>query len=321
MAEATSATPATRRQHWWRVAQAAFLLAALAYTVRMLVRHWGAVKDAAADVHPNWPLLVGASGIVLFTYVILIQSWRVLIAGEGSYLRFPAAARIWFVANLGRYIPGKVWSIAALNVLAAREGVSGAAAAGAAILGTLLNIGAGFGVIALSGSRLVSGLPGFRTVSVVGSIVFVVGVAALPWILPPIAVRAARLLGRTPPPVRIPAVNLLTAVTINVVSWFCYGWAFMVFCAAVMPTVHGTVSQFTAVWAASYVLGYVALFSPGGFFIREGTLVAAMVALGMASTTDAAIVATVSRLWLSVVELLPGLVALAFSRTARRLPS
>ncbi|MEP6835246.1 MAG: lysylphosphatidylglycerol synthase domain-containing protein [Gemmatimonas sp.] len=314
--------PSTRKKTWWRVLQLVFLLAAFAYTAKQVADNWNKVRESAATMHPEWLLVLAASGIVLVTYAALIQSWRVLIAGEGSSLRFLTAARIWFIANLGRYIPGKVWSIAALNVMAAREGVPGTAAAGAAVLGTLFNIGAGFGVISLSGSRLLANLdPVFRWAALTCSVIFVVGVIALPWILPPVAEWAARRLGKPAPPVRLPARNLLTSVTINVLSWFCYGWAFMVFSHAVLPGVTGTLAQFTGVWTASYTLGYLAFFAPGGFGVRELTMGVAMVALGMASAGDAALIAGTSRLWLSVVEVLPGLIALLLSPTSRRLKS
>lgn len=305
---------------WWRALQIVFLVVALTYTAKQVANNWTTVRNSAADLHPNWTLLFAASGIVVATYATLIQSWRVLIAGEGSSLGFFTAARIWFIANLGRYIPGKVWSIAALNVLAAQEGVPGTAAAGAAVLGTLINIGAGFGVIALSGSRLLAGLPpAFRWGSIIGSVIFIVGVAVLPWILPPVAEWAATRFGKAVPPVQLPARNLFAAVTINVFSWFCYGWAFMVFSNAVVPGVTGTLAQFTGVWTASYTLGYLAFFSPGGLVVRELAMGAAMVGLGMANAGDAALIAATSRLWLSVVEVLPGLIALALSPPSRRL--
>ena len=313
---------ASHKKMLWRVLQLVFLVAALAYTARQVAANWTTVQASVANMHPNWGLLLAASVIVLLTYAALIQSWRVLIAGEGSALQFLPAARIWFIANLGRYIPGKVWSIAALNVMAAREGVPGTAAAGAAILGTLINIGAGFGVVALSGSRLISGLdPVFRWASVVGSVIFVLGVIALPRILPALAQWTAIRFGKSAPRVRLPAQNLWTSVTINVLSWFCYGGAFLVFSHAVVPRVTGTLAQFTGVWTASYTLGYLAFFAPGGIGVREATMTAAMVGLGMASVGDAVLIAATSRLWLSLVEVLPGLIALLCSPASRRLRS
>ena len=43
-----------------------------------------------------------------------------------------SAARIWTVSNLGKYLPGKVWAIAGMALMARQAGVSPAAATGSA---------------------------------------------------------------------------------------------------------------------------------------------------------------------------------------------
>src|SRR5207247_10638935 len=67
--------------------------------------------------------------VVLLTYAIQIESWRRMLRGWDQRLPYTQAARAWTVANLGRYIPGKVWSVAGLVVLAERAGVRSSAAA------------------------------------------------------------------------------------------------------------------------------------------------------------------------------------------------
>src|SRR5213076_2283985 len=67
---------------------------------------------------------IALSALVVFlTYAIQVESWRRVLAGWAQRLSYSRAARIWFVVNLGRYIPGKVWSVAGLVVLAQRAGV------------------------------------------------------------------------------------------------------------------------------------------------------------------------------------------------------
>src|SRR6185503_10161280 len=163
---------------------------ALAFAAFAIRSQWSALTEAASNLHPNWWGVGEASVIFLATYAVLVQSWRMLIAGWGSSLPYGAAVRIWTISNLGRYIPGKLWSIGAMGVMAQQQGVSPAAAAGSAVLGTLLQIGAGFGVIAFCGvatnSDFLAGLPPWmRWVSVAGLVAFIAGLLALPWLLPP----------------------------------------------------------------------------------------------------------------------------------------
>src|SRR3989442_3452087 len=72
-----------------------------------------------------------------------IESWRRILAGWGQRIAFGPAARTWSVANLGRYVPGKVWSVAGLVVLAQRAGVAPGPAAASAFVIQAVSLGSG----------------------------------------------------------------------------------------------------------------------------------------------------------------------------------
>ena len=103
-------------------------------------------SNVVLDVNVLW--LVSAAALVGGTYGFLILAWRSVLRGWKQELTFPVAARIWTISNLGRYLPGKVWSIAGLAILAQREGVSGWAAGGAAIVMQALVLGTAAVVVA-----------------------------------------------------------------------------------------------------------------------------------------------------------------------------
>lgn len=319
MADSRTAAP-RRPAFWWRALQVLLLLALFVFIGRAIGEQQDKLREAASTIRVNWSLVAAASAIVLATYAALIQSWRVLMTGWGSSLSYAAAVRTWTIANLGRYIPGKVWSVGALVVLAQREGVSPVAATGAAVLGTLINIGAGFGVVAVTGSVVLDALgTGYRAIAWIGSALFVLGIVCLPWVLPVML----RFIAARRPSISMPARDLphraiWLAAAINIASWAGYGVAFMLLSRALLPDVSGAPAAFVAIWTASYLVGYLFLIAPGGIGAREGALVAAFLALGLAGAADAAILAAASRLWLIVLEVLPGLVCLALAPNARR---
>ena len=70
----------------------------------------------------------------------------------GPALPAREAVRIYLVANLGRYVPGKLWQIAGLALLARARGVSAPVTTGAAVMGQ---------AVALAGATLI-GLPTIR---------------------------------------------------------------------------------------------------------------------------------------------------------------
>jgi hypothetical protein len=109
----------------------------------------------------------------------------------------------------------------------------------------------------------------------------------------------------------LPASALWTAALANVVAWMLYGVAFRIFAAATLGEATGATAGYIAVYTASYLFGYLAVFAPGGFGVREGALVALMPQLGLASVGDAVLLAALSRLWLTILEIVPGLLFLA----------
>ena len=274
---------------------------------------WGEMRASARAVDVEWRWIAAASAVVLAVYAMLIQSWRLLLRGWGGDLAYLPAVRIWTIANLGRWIPGKVWSIGALSVLAAREGVSGSAAAGAAVLGTLLNVGAGFGVAVIMGAEgLDTVYSGFRVGALVATAVFIAGVLALPVLLPPVLGWIATKRGIPLAGKQLSARTLWGAAAINAASWVGYGLAFSLFARGVTPQIGSDPALFIAAFTASYLIGYLVLFSPGGLGFREAALTVFLVGVGAAGQGDAVLLGVTSRVWLTILEVLPGLIGLLF---------
>ena len=300
-----------RTVSWRRPLRWGLLIGTGGFITMALAEQWGAMRHSAQALTPRWSWIAAASLLVLATHALLVQAWRQLLAGWGGTLSYPTALRIWTIANLGRWIPGKVWSVGALGVLARAEGVSGVAAAGAALLGTLLNIGAGFGMAVLLGSAALETLrPGLRMVALGVTLAFGVGVLGLPWLLPPLLRMIARTRGMPALDIRMPSRTLWTVTVAHAFSWVGYGVAFSWFAAGVTPDVSGNPLLFIAVFTVSYLVGYLALFSPGGLGVREYALVALLVGLGSAGPGDAVVLGATSRVWLTVLEVAPGLVSL-----------
>jgi hypothetical protein len=105
----------------------------------------------------------------------------------------------------------------------------------------------------------------------------------------------------------VPARAIWLAAASTTASWLLYGLAFALFAHGISPRATGNATSYIAVYTGSYLAGYLALFAPGGVGIREAALVIAMPRFGLASAADAAVIAIASRLWLTILEILPGL--------------
>lgn len=304
--------PVSRKQVWTLV-QVAFVALALWFAGRALAGQWQGVREKFADTHPSWGLVALSVLLVLFDYALLIQVWRAMIAawGEGGKLSLKEAARIWFVSNLGRYVPGKVWQIATMAVMAQRRGVSPVTATGASLVVNLANIASGFVVVLATGAAV------FRAFSDAGphtgvlvAVILGAGLLALPLgfrVAAPLAARVTH--GRIQLPA-IPAQAIWLAALGTAAAWVVYGIAFLWFSTALVHPVTGGTALYVAAFTGSYLVGYLAIFAPGGIVVRELMLATSLTSLGLMTAPEAALVAIASRLWLTAVEITPGLLFL-----------
>jgi uncharacterized membrane protein YbhN (UPF0104 family) len=96
-----------------------------------------------------------------------------------------------------------------------------------------------------------------------------------------------------------------------------YGLALWLLARGLLPHAGLGLLPATTVFTTSYLAGFLALFAPGGIGVREGALVATMQRAGLATPAEAAVIAVASRIWLTVLEIIPGLIALLIPTTRR----
>ena len=290
------------RRVWVWVGQIVLALLVAAFVGRALVRHWDEFRslDISLDLHAG-PIVLAAL-TVWVTYALLIEAWRRVILGWGETLAYRPAVRIWCLSNLGRYLPGKVWGVAGLAVLAGRAGVSGWAAAGSALAMQALAVGTGASAVALFAPGVVSPLQ-----LVIAAVLALVAVWALT--SRSLSERVVRRVRPNAEPRVLAPGTALAAATITLLGWLAYGVAFWLLARGLLG--EGAVSLGTAigVFAAGYIVGLLALFAPGGVGVRELVFVAMLTPV--MGSGGAVALSVASRLLLTLTESGAALVALA----------
>ena len=299
---------------------AGWALAALVVVLvgRVLLRDLSELRAQPIRITADWLAIVFSGALFLGAHAVLVQTWRSVLGCWDAHLPFWTSARIWSVSNLARYLPLKVWQIAAMGAMARDAGVSPIAATGSAILGTIVNVLAGFVVALLGGRALLD-----RASQGHGTLAFVLVVAgagalvAAPVVLPRIAPWLGRAIGR-PVRAQLPVRAVLYALIGNVVAWLLYGAAFQAFMTGILGDTAGGYPEYLAAYTISYLVGYLALFAPAGIGAREGAMVAVLVYAGLATRPQAALIALTSRVWLTLLEVVPGFLFWAHAALRRR---
>ncbi|HET9424679.1 MAG TPA: lysylphosphatidylglycerol synthase domain-containing protein [Gemmatimonadaceae bacterium] len=298
-----------------RAVKALILVAALAWVGNMVVASVRAVRagELVLHVRPWWLLL--SAVIIVGTYLVLIRSWLYIVTGlSGKSIPFLLGARIWFVSNLGTLIPGRVWGIIQMGAMSADAGISPTAAGVASIINASVNIATGMAVGAIAGTSILGGSFGdHAALSWLLAGAAALGVIALPVIVPWAFARARRF-GVKIPEEEVPHRLIAVSALANVLAWVLYGAAFLCLTRGIVDIQSRSLVQHIAANATSYVAGYIAFFTPAGIGVREETLHQIMVAANMATPAAAGAISVVSRLWHLIIQVLPGLIFLAYRR-------
>ena len=254
------------KKGWLKAAKFAAMLLVLALIARSLARNWAAFQSVQVtlDVKIGW--LAASVGVIFLTYVIQIESWRRMLRGWDQRLSYPNAARAWTLANLGRYIPGKVWSVAGLVVLAEQAGVRRSAAAVSAFAMQAVVLGTGVVLVAIATPHAAS--PVLLGAAVLASLALI---GVLAWR------RTAEWLGtladsKTPlPPLPLSAIILSSGLML--LSWATFGVSFWMLIRGLISTAGVPLPAAMGMFALGYVMGLVALIAPGGLGVRDLALV------------------------------------------------
>jgi len=145
---------ALTRRKLFKLAQWIFAAAVLFFAARSLATQWNKVEARLLHVQFGWQWIGAATVVVLLTFALLIEGWRRVMGAWDSHLPFGQAARIWFLSSLGKYVPGNIWSLTAMGVMARGRGISALAAAGSSIIMQAVSLVTGAAIVMITGAQL-----------------------------------------------------------------------------------------------------------------------------------------------------------------------
>lgn len=274
-----------------------------------LVVRWGEARAALAQL--SWYGVTGALVAALAGLACLPLAWRSLLADLGSPLPTRAAMRILFLAQLGKYLPGSVWQVAAAMELARAHRVPRSRSASASVLA--MTITTAMALIVAAGTLPLASPAAARQFWWALALVPLLLLVLHPGLVNPALDQVLRMLRR--PPL---ASRLSLAGAARAAGWTLLAWAFFSAQAVLLVTDAGgrgaaVVPVAAGAYAIGWAVGFLVVPAPAGVGPREVALVAALAPVLPAGS--ALVVAVVSRLaltagdaiWAGVAGLLPRL--------------
>ena len=216
-----------------------------------------------------------------------MRVWHVLLAGFGSPLRTATAARIVFIGQLGKYVPGSIWPILAQMELGATAKVPRARSASTSILTMVLSLLTGL-VTAMVTLPFAEHSAAYLWVFL---LVPVIVVCLHPKVLNPLINKLFKLVKQ--PGLETPLTGRVLA---HALAWAFAAWIFNGLQIWILAEKLGAPAGRTALlalggYAFAWCVGFVVIIDPAGAGIREVLLVAALSpVLGVGPATAVALV-------------------------------
>ena len=300
-----------RRRGLVRAAVAGLFLAGIAV---VLAGQWQEARPLLGRL--SAPAVLGAMVAVLAGIWATFLSWRAGLSDLGAPLPLTAGMRVFFLGQLGKYLPGSIWP-AVTQMRLGRDYQVPQRASGAAVVVFMLMV---------VGTGLLVGLPvvpllGRHAADQYQWLVLALPLAMLlaaPPVLNRVIAQVLRVARRPAMPARLSLGGILRAAGWSILAWLLYG--VQVFVLARRLGADGgwlLLLQCTGAFAAAFAAGLLLVVVPAGAGVREAAL---LLLLGPTITAPrAAVVVVVSRLLFVVGDVAwAGAAVLAARRRRRR---
>jgi glycosyltransferase 2 family protein len=304
-----------RSRRTWALIILRYILLALVlgFAVYYLVAQWPEVSKA-------YKLIAPASLFLSFGFVVLgvafgTVSWISILNGLGPRIPLLRGAQVLLVGQLGKYVPGSVWSYVMQMELGRQYGVSrprvlitSLYAAGVGVVASLI-----LGSFALP--LMIHGQPELLWLYVL----LPIGLICLhPRVMTKLASLTLRLFRKPPLDHEVSFSVVARALGAALASYVCYGvHLFLLVNSLVNPDFTNFI-LLTGAMSIGFTVGLAAFFLPSGLGAREAILIGAMTML--LTLPQAAAMSVVSRMMFTVADLLAaGAAALAVVIARRRL--
>ena len=289
---------------WMKWLKRLFLVLVAVFLARYFYKNYDAYKNL--DLSINWGVFLLAV-LAYFIYKITLSTlWHYLTVLTGCAISLPKAITAYLYSILGKYIPGKVFMLMARIPAYQEEGKSISKVTVCFFVENICTL-LGAGLLFLVSLFFFPNelLNQYRWGAVLLVIAFFVCIhpKVINFFLGFLEKKLKKDL-------RIPITypQMLKVVAMFFGNWLIVGVGFYILACSIFPIPASELLYAAGIFAVSCIIGILAVFSPSGLGVREGIMV---LGLGLVMPTEyAVIISIVSRLWMSVSELV--LIAIAY---------
>ena len=287
-----------RRRSMLAVFRIVLMVLVLGAVIVALVSSWDDVSPYLSELSLRGMAVTVA--LALLAPVFTMFGWRTMLTDLGSRLSVAPAAGVFFVGQLGKYVPGSIWAVLAQAEMGARLGVPRRRVGVVGLLAIAFALLTG-GAIGLPALPILLGrteVGGYAVVVVIALLALCCYPPLLNW-----GIRTGlRLLRRDPLEHDLAGRAIATTLAWFTLAWLVSGGAVLAAAMDIsgLPASRDAVIISICGFALASAFGMVSVFFPAGFGVRDGVLT--LILATTMPVAAAAAVAVVSRFVTIIVD-------------------
>ena len=295
------ASPAkkTKKARIMQIVKILFLLAVFAFMFRYFQKNMDSIKSL--DIKLNWGIFAG-SMLLYFAYKLMLAGlWHYITWLYNASIKLPDAITAYLYSILGKYIPGKVFMLAARIPPYKEKGIPIRKVTVSFLLENVCTLlGAGFLFLVSLFFFPNDLLSDYMFAVVIFVILFFICIN--PKIINFFLRIAGKLMKKDDMEIPFNYLQMIKVVLLFICNWIIVGTGFYMLTCSIYPL---PVSQWLyvgGIYGLSAIIGIISLFAPSGIGVREGILI---LGLNLIMPNEySVIISIVSRLWATIAELI-----------------
>ena len=299
----------------------------LFFLIKPLMQTHTYLKDITSDVQVHWLIL--SFGVLLCYRSIYTLPFATLLHGmTQKQISFRLVFTLFHLANITRYLPGRIWGVVRILSLSKRFGLSKTITASSFALhvGIETSLSGLIGVSLIFSHQMRDTVQGqlekftgnvavLLVLTVVG---ILTGILFLIPILSSYLHQFLKTLWDTGSPLfqKTFRPQWLKIFATHIFLWICQGLAFFLFVKSLAPVQWKDASVLTACYAFAWIVGFSSFLTPGGLGVRETLL--GLLLSHYIFFSQATLIALLCRVWILSAEILLAGVAFFLDRNQNR---
>ena len=290
----------------FKILKFAIIGAIFYFVINNVVSNWE--QMAAQGVHFDAFYALLSILVMMLAWLTTSWSWGKTLEAFGAKLKYRDVFVIYFRSMIGKYLPGKFWQIVGMTYVGAQKGVPEGLIISSAIISQAYSVLTGailfsFAIVILDLKGIVGNFLSPAIASIPILLLFLV-VVVRPVLMVTIINRVLGILKRQKIEVRIGLGKSLEIFALFLVPWFIFGLSFWFLGRSLTPIPFSQYPLLLSIAVGATIIGFLAIFTPGGIGVREGLIVILMTAFTKYPVPLASALALCYRIVMSLVEIM-----------------